>query len=153
VNRETHTHTHTQRERERHYFSKRPKAACVWLQEDASESQPIHATFQEQVQQLAGASEEYQREGVSFLRALLHPDPAKRMTAQGALQHPFLSMDFLSVSPASMPPELEAPEIILETTFQHMMWDVCVAMNQKPVLEEDEDEDDGEDPEDEDLFF
>jgi hypothetical protein len=88
------------------------------------------------------------------VRALLHPDPVKRMTAEEALRHPFLSMDFLGVCPTSMPPELEEPEIVLQTTFDHMLWDACVTMSQQPLVEEEEEEDDEEeDFEDEDLFL
>jgi hypothetical protein len=59
---------------------------------------------------MAGASESYQREGVAFLRALLQPDPVKRMTAKQALCHPFLTGSFREVAPDIFPPELEDEE-------------------------------------------
>lgn len=41
------------------------------------------------------------------MRALLHPDPIKRLTADKALQHPFLASANLGVPLESMPPEVE----------------------------------------------
>jgi hypothetical protein len=79
---------------------------CDWPQEDISGSQPVHATFRESVEQLAGASQDYKVEGVNFLRSLLHPNPAMRMTADGALRHPFLTKTFFDVDPDRMPPEI-----------------------------------------------
>ncbi len=91
-----------------------------------SESLPIHGTFREAVEQLAGASDEFQRLGVSFLCALLQPDPTKRLNAEQALEHPFLNSDFLGIAPDSMPPEVEEEEITFDTTLQRDVWAACI---------------------------
>jgi serine/threonine protein kinase len=104
-------------------------------QEDVSESRPVHAHFKEQVQQLAGASEDFKREGVSFLRALLQPDPAKRLTARQALEHPFITNAFNSVDPAAMPPKIEKP-VMVDTTFRREWREV---FNQRRKMEVEED--------------
>jgi serine/threonine protein kinase len=95
----------------------------MW-QEDVSESRPIHTTFREAVQQMAAASEEYQREGIHFLRALLNPDPAKRLTAEEAFDHPFLTGAFDSVAPDSLPPETEEP-ILIDNTLTRAVRKAC----------------------------
>ncbi len=89
-----------------------------------SEPRPIHATFREAVKQLAGASEEYQREGIHFLRALLNPDHAKHLTAQQALDHPFLTNAFDSVAPDSLPPKIEKP-IPIDNTLTRAVRKAC----------------------------
>jgi hypothetical protein len=103
-----------------------------WPQEDMSESRPVHATFKDSVEQLAGASEDYKREAVNFLRSLLHPNPAMRMTADGALRHPFLTKTFSDVDPYSMPPEI-TEEIKLETTWERMLCDRVKAVCEEEV--------------------
>jgi hypothetical protein len=116
----------------------------LW-QEDVSESRPIHATFREAVQQLAGASEEYQRDGIHFLRALLNPDPAKRLTAEQALDHPFLINDFDSVAPDSMPPAIEKP-ILVDNTLTRAVDKACDKLlgNKYEESEEETDEEESD---------
>ncbi len=72
--------------------------------------------FQEKVEVLVKASEDFKRHGVSFLRALLQTNPANRLTAEKALQHPFLTNAFPCVAPDTMPPEVEE-EAQPETTL------------------------------------
>jgi hypothetical protein len=108
---------------------------CGFPQEDLSESRPVHAHFKEQVQKLAGASEEFKREGVSFLRALLQPDPAKRLTAQQALEHLFLASAFDSVDPAALPPQIEKP-VIVDDTFRREFRE-ALKRRRKIAVEED----------------
>ncbi len=119
----------------------------MW-QEDVSESRPIHATVREAVQQLAGASEEYQREGIHFLRALLNPDPAKRLTAQQALDHPFLTNAFDSVAPDNMPPKIEEP-ILVDNTLTRAVEKACRKLWKKKDNEESEGSEDETDEEEE----
>jgi serine/threonine protein kinase len=95
-----------------------------------SESRPVHTTFREAVQQLAEASEKFQLDGVDFLRALLQVDPANRLTAQQALEHPFLTKAFLSVAIDSMPPAIKKP-VIPETTLDRQLRDACRKLIQK----------------------
>jgi hypothetical protein len=94
---------------------------CVCQQEDNTESSPVHATFNQSVEQMAGASQGYQREGIAFLRALLQPDPTKRMTAKEALCHPFLTGSFPEVAPDIFPPELEEEELVVETSLDRTL--------------------------------
>jgi hypothetical protein len=96
-------------------------ACCVWQQEGDPESSAVHATFNQKVEQMAGASQEYQRQGVAFLRGLLHPDPGKRMTAKEAIHHPFLIGSFSDVAPDLFPPELEKEEVVLQSTLGRML--------------------------------
>jgi hypothetical protein len=92
--------------------------ACRVCQQEGDESCAVHATFNRIVEQMAGASEGYQREGVAFLRGLLHPDPLKRMTAKEAICHPFLIGSFPEVAPDILPPELEEEEeVIVQSTL------------------------------------
>jgi serine/threonine protein kinase len=92
---------------------------------------------------LAGASEEYQREGIDFLRALLNPDPAKRLTAEQALDHPFLTHDFDSVAPDSMPPAIKKP-ILVDNTLTRAVRKACQKMWDKKDAGEEEEESDEE---------
>ncbi len=95
-----------------------------------SESRSVHTIVQEAAQQLAEASEEFQREGVNFLRALLQVDPAKRLTAQQAVEHPFLTKAFLRVAIDSMPPAIKKP-VIPETTLDRQLREACRKLIQK----------------------
>jgi serine/threonine protein kinase len=71
---------------------------------------------------------------MSFIRALLQPDPAKRPTAEQALEHPFLAKVFRSVSPESMPPpikKLSRPETTLDCGLRA----ACLKLMQKRLQE------------------
>ncbi len=70
---------------------------------------------------MAGASLDYRREGIAFLRGLLHPDPVKRMTAKQAIHHPFLIGSFPDVAPDLLPPELEEEEVFVQSTLGRML--------------------------------
>jgi serine/threonine protein kinase len=107
------------------------RGCCAGSQEDVSEARPIHATFHEKVQQLAGASEEFQQDAVNFVRALLQTDPRKRLTAEAALLHPFLTKAFLSVPPDSLPPITPRKEFALETSFERDLWVACMGICNK----------------------
>jgi hypothetical protein len=74
------------------------------------------------VEVLAEASKNFKRDGISFLRALLQTNPANRLTAEKALQHPFLASAFNCVAPGKMPPKVEE-EVKPETTLDHYMRD------------------------------
>jgi hypothetical protein len=86
------------------------RAICVCQQEAHTASSIVHATFNRAVEELAAASEDYQREGVAFLRGLLEPNPKKRMTAEEAIRHPFLTGSFLEVAPHLLPVVVEEDE-------------------------------------------
>lgn len=69
------------------------------------------------------------------MRALLQPDPAKRLTVEEALEHPFLTNAFLSVAPDSMPPAIEmkhtvdpkfvqAIDKMIDEEMQERRWEV-----------------------------
>lgn len=75
------------------------------------------------MQQLAAVSEEFHQEAIDFLRALLHPDPARRMTAERALQYTFLTTSFLRIATDGLPPSTES-EIVYDTTFDPMLVDL-----------------------------
>ncbi len=98
------------------------------------------------MKQLAGASEEFKQEGVSFLRALLQPDPARRLTAQQALEHPFLTSAFVTVDPATMPPKYEKP-IKVESAFCRELREAinmhrdALKLQSKGEVEEEDDQD------------
>jgi serine/threonine protein kinase len=109
------------------------RGCCAGSQEDVSEARPIHATFHEKVQQLAGASEEFQQEAVDFVRALLQTDPGNRLTAEEALLHPFLTKEFLSVAPDSLPPITLRKEFALDTSFESDLWVACMGICNKHV--------------------
>jgi hypothetical protein len=96
-------------------------ACFVWPQEGNPESSAVHTTFNQKVEQLAGASLDYRREGIAFLRGLLHPDPVKRMTAKQAIHHPFLIGSFPDVAPDLLPPELEEEEVFVQSTLGRML--------------------------------
>jgi serine/threonine protein kinase len=98
----------------------------VCPQEGHGESSTIHATFNQRVGQLAEASEEYHREGVSFVRGLLDPNPDTRLTAEEALKHPFLAGDFPDVPPDLIPTLVEEPPPKLKNTMDRMLWEACV---------------------------
>jgi hypothetical protein len=83
---------------------------CVCEQEGDSESSAVHATFAAAVEDMSAVSEDYQRQAVAFLRGLLQPDPAKRLTAKDAVHHPFLAGTFPEVAPDLSPPEPEEEE-------------------------------------------
>ncbi len=100
----------------------------VYTQEEHPEGSAIHATFHQRVGQLAEASEDYHREGVSFLKALLDPDPSTRMTAEQALAHPFLTGTFLEIRPDLVPTKVERPPPILKTTRDRLMWEACIQL-------------------------
>jgi hypothetical protein len=85
--------------------------SCVCKQEDDPDSSAVHAMFDRLVEELAAASEDYQREAIAFLRGLLEPDPKKRMTAQDALGHPFLTGSFPELAP-DLVPVVEDPYLI-----------------------------------------
>jgi hypothetical protein len=81
----------------------------------------VHARFQAHAQQLAGASEAFHREAVDFVMRLLQAEPARRMTAQQALRHPFLSGDCLGVAVGALPPKLKQPAFVPTTTGDRIM--------------------------------
>ncbi len=72
--------------------------------------------------------EDFHRQGVEFLRGLLDPDPAQRMSVAGALQHPFLTGDFPGAAQDALPPAMERPPIILEDTADRELWEACGKM-------------------------
>jgi hypothetical protein len=94
-------------------------------QEEYPKASTIQATFDQRVGQLAEASENYHREGVSFVRGLLDPNPSTRMTAEGALAHPFLTGSFPEVPPGLVPTKVERPPPILKTTMDRLLWEAC----------------------------
>ncbi len=65
--------------------------------------------FDRRAGQLAEASSEYHWEGVAFLRALLDPDPKKRMSAEQALVHRFLAGTFPEVAADLVPTFVKVP--------------------------------------------
>lgn len=73
---------------------------------------------------LAGASDEYKRAATDFVFGLLEPDPGKRMTAQDALAHPFLTESFPEVAPDLMPGEVKEDTPVLETSMDRMLWEM-----------------------------
>ncbi len=74
-----------------------------WSQEETGEVLKIHAKFQEDVAQLGEVSDVFYEEGVSFVKSLLQCDPTKRMTADMALSHPFLTTNFTSAALDALP--------------------------------------------------
>jgi hypothetical protein len=99
---------------------------CTCSQEEHPHSSTIHATFNKRVGQLAEASEEYHREGVAFLRGLLDSNPDTRMTAEQALEHPFLAGHFPDVPPDLIPTLVKEPPPVLKNTMDRMLWEACV---------------------------
>lgn len=97
-------------------------------QETELESSALQATFEQAMELLAAASEEYKEAGSDFVRALLHPDPSKRLTAQGALCHPFLSSSFPGIDPELMPAKLKKDSPAPKSTVSREFWKVCVDM-------------------------
>lgn len=85
----------------------------------------IHASFEQAMELLAAASDDYKRAGSDFLRGLLQPAPSKRMTAQDALCHPFLSSGFPEVAPDLMPAKLEKEEEALPLEIERELWEYC----------------------------
>ncbi len=79
------------------------------------------------MQQLAEVSGEFQRDAVDFLRALLRLDPANRLTAEEALQHPFLSSRYDSDALDSLPPNMQE-ELTLDTTLEPELGDDIFGM-------------------------
>jgi hypothetical protein len=74
------------------------------------------------------------------MRSLLHPDPAQRVTAAGALGHPFLTGDFPGAAQDAFPPKIEKPPLVLENTCDRELYAACCKMC-------DESEDEAEDVE------
>jgi hypothetical protein len=72
-------------------------------------------------------AEEYHREGVAFLRGLLDPDPATRMTAHQALNHPFLTGSFL-VAPDLIPTKVARPRREPKNTLERMLYEAIDKM-------------------------
>jgi hypothetical protein len=81
---------------------------------------------------LAAASEDFKEAAVDFLRGLLQPDPRKRMTAQEALTHRFLTDSFSDVAPDALPAAVEEDQIVLKTTFDRMLWDMVINVSNEP---------------------
>jgi serine/threonine protein kinase len=100
-------------------------ASPMCSQEEYPKASTIQATFDQRVGQLAEASENYHREGVSFVRGLLDPNPSTRMTAEEALAHPFLTGSFPEVPPCLVPTKVERPPPILKTTMDRWLWEAC----------------------------
>lgn len=97
-------------------------------QEAQRQSCRLHATFQERVELLGAASEEYKRAGTDFLRGLLHPNPSNRLTAQAAVRHPFLTGAFPEVPEDSMPAEIEGDVDAPKTTKERCLRDKCISL-------------------------
>lgn len=129
------------------YYLSHSKKACCHLPQESSEPRAVHDKFREAVQQLAGVSEDFKGDGEDFLRGLLHPNPADRLTAEQALRHPFLTDHFLTAALDTMPPAVEK-EFTMETTLDQRIADFCVKLCQK--MDEDDDDDDDEDEDDDD---
>jgi serine/threonine protein kinase len=119
---------------------------------------PIHDKFRNATEQLAGVSQDFKRKGLDFLQSLLEPDPVKRMTAEGALSHPFLTDDFHSTPLDDMPVLInekhntpETPETTLERKILELFMDDAADSND----DEDDDgvDDDDDDDDDDDEIF
>ncbi len=91
-------------------------------------SSAVQTKFEAGVQQLAEVSKAFHREGVDFLRGLLHPDPAHRLTAEQALQHPFLTSDSLGGTQHELPPKVERRRHVPQNTQDRELWAACVKM-------------------------
>ncbi len=115
----------------------------------------MHAKFREAVQQLAEVSDDFQQHGVSFLRSLLDPDPAKRLTAEGALSHPFLAKSFHGAALDNVPPGMKQEQDMTDTpdsSLDRRIQDACMEDSEDDE-EDDEDNDDDDDDDDDDFFF
>ncbi len=97
-------------------------------QEDVAGASRIHIKFKEAVEQLAAVSEGYQQEAVSFVRSFLNPDPVQRLTAAGALQHPFLRTEFPGITLDNMPPELKIEEYVPKDSEERASRDAMIKM-------------------------
>jgi hypothetical protein len=102
-----------------------------WPQEGLEEESAVRATFREKTLQLAEVSEAFHEAAVDFLSRLLHPDPAQRMTAEGALQHRFLTNDFRDAALDAMPPMVGAN--YEETTQACGFWDAFLNMKEEDL--------------------
>ncbi len=81
---------------------------------------------------MAAASEDFKEAGVDFLRGLLQPDPNKRMTAQEALAHRFLTDSFSNVAADALPAAVEEDKFVVKTTFDRMIRDIVAKVCNKP---------------------
>jgi hypothetical protein len=97
-------------------------------QEEVGKLSAVRAKFEAGVQQLAGVSEAFYREGVDFLMGLLHPDPGQRLTTEQALRHPFLVSDILGGSQDDLPPKVEKRVLVPENTFERKLFAACSKM-------------------------
>jgi serine/threonine protein kinase len=72
---------------------------------------------------LAAESEDFKEAAADFLRGLLQPDPRKRMTAQEALGHRFLTDSFSDVAADALPAAVEEDQFVVKTTLDRMVLD------------------------------
>lgn len=96
------------------------------------------------MEQLAEVSEDFKREGVSFVRGLLHPNPRERLTAEQALLHPFLTKDFVGAALDNKPPAIKIGEV-LDDTEGRSIWVASLEAIQN-MGDDDDDEDEDGDP-------
>jgi hypothetical protein len=95
-------------------------------------------------------SEEFKHKGVDFLRSLLEPDPVKRLTAKGALKHPFLTDNFHSTLLDDMPVLIDEDRntpTMPETSLDRYIWETL--MNEEDIDTDDEGDDDDDEEEEE----
>ncbi len=68
---------------------------------------------------------------------LLDPDPSKRMTAEQAQQHSFLTTKFLDITPDALPPKVREDPGAPKTTEERALWEFCANMCQTTGADED----------------
>jgi hypothetical protein len=80
------------------------------------------------VKLLAGVTKEFCKAGTDFLLGLLQPDPSKRMTAEDAVHHPFLTSPFPAADLDVMPVKLDEDRCVPQNTFDRMLYQAIVEM-------------------------
>jgi hypothetical protein len=100
----------------------------VCVQEQRPDTSALHATFQRRVRLLGAVGEDFCQAGTDFLLSLLQADPSKRMTADDAAHHPFLTSPFPKAALHTLPCTLEADSGVPQKTEDPELWDAIVEL-------------------------
>jgi hypothetical protein len=100
----------------------------VCVQEQQPDTSALHATFQRKVKLLGAAGEDFCQAAADFLLSLLQADPSKRMTAEGAAHHPFLTSPFPEAALHTLPFTLVEDRGVPQNTEDPELWDAIVGL-------------------------